>query len=218
MIKDDFEYEGAPKPDLWVKAGEPYVRGGLLVLPSMSDMVRSRNPVMLDNGATIKVDIRQGTVNIELSTYPLTYPPSTIKGVPYYGLYVDGLNGVVYVYKNKQQLTAVLGVFMAGTAEVEVTGGKIIFYASGVDGWGRNFPRTKITSDDNMFQGKEVYIYIYGGGGQVDAVTAQSGAENPMYMVLSAVMSLTYILPIFVVLVLVRQLKGIMPKREEHAV
>ncbi|MEM2385472.1 MAG: hypothetical protein QXO67_00675 [Candidatus Bathyarchaeia archaeon] len=213
MIKDDFEYSGDPKPEIWVKAGSPYVSGGLLILPSAADMVRSRSPIRLDNGATIKIDARQGTVMVELSTYSLTKPPSSIEGLPHYGIYIYSREGQVSVVKNGKILSSLLGVHMPGTVEVEVSSRQIAFYVSGVDGWGRAIPRTKIVSDENQFPDKEAFIYMYGGGGQVDAVVAQSGYENPAFMVLSAVSSITMILPLLLFIIIARQLKGMFAER-----
>jgi len=214
MIKDDFEYEGTPRSDIWAAWGNATCQNGKLNLPTGGDYVRSKSPFKLDEGAKATFIVASGEGDIFLSPYALSVPPNTIEGVPYYGFTISST--AISCRTHEQTLGSIAKVYVPYTLEIESIGGKLNFYVTGYDWTGKKTPRTLIAQTSNQFANKDVYVYMVGGALSVDSVDASSGSENPTVLALSAISQLIYALPIIVILLFVpKQLTSIMKETRE---
>ena len=212
-IKDDFEYEGTPKTEIWVSIGAPYCRGGKLNLPSTSDFVRSKNPIKLDDGAYIKVEFASGYGSLCLSTYALSLDPRGVAGVPWYS--ISAYDQKLKVADQVGGIGLLSGVGPPITIEIESKKEEIYFYATFYDAWGRQSPRTSVGYVKNQFYQKDVFIYLIGGALSVESIEARSGYESPAYAVALLLQSVTLIVPLMLIVPVLGSLVKMVRRREE---
>lgn len=203
MIKDDFEYEGPPNPNIWVSNGNPSCHAGKLNL-SASDLVRSKNPMKLDEGAKVVLKISSGDGNLYISNYPLTFPPDSVEGIPYYKFGI--LNFRAKCNDQNGPLGELAGVYPPFTLEVESLRGELYFYATGLDWQSNPIPRTLVAKISNQFFNKDVYLYLVGGNLSVDSIEASSGSENPMTLAILSISQLVYVVPVLLFIIVIRQI------------